>query len=179
MLRPLWLPFGTDRRLGQSIAGSPGNFHRITGAGKRRRDDSERNWETTSAMTHIDDENQEDKPLDPVMEGVRRKMVKLQLISGGIMAVLFLAVLVSIFYKLTRDEGGAQPAVATTPSFTVPSDQPVSLTANLPSGFRVVQTSLSGSQMLIYGETAAGERKAFVFDLSLGRIVADITLAGN
>lgn len=130
-------------------------------------------------MTHIDDENQEDKPLDPVMEGVRRKMVKLQLISGGIMAVLFLAVLVSIFYKLTRDEGGAQPAVATTPSFTVPSDQPVSLTANLPSGFRVVQTSLSGSQMLIYGETAAGERKAFVFDLSLGRIVADITLAGN
>ena len=34
-------------------------------------------------MAHIDDENQEDKPLDPVMEGVRRKMVKLQLISGG------------------------------------------------------------------------------------------------
>ena len=55
-------------------------------------------------MADIDDENLEDKPLDPVMEGVRRKMVKLQLISGGIMAVLFLAVLVSIFYKLTRDE---------------------------------------------------------------------------
>ena len=68
---------------------------------------------------------------------------------------------------------------ATAPSFTVPSDQPVSLTANLPAGFRVAQTSLSGSQMLIYGETAAGERKAFVFDLSLGRIIADITLAGN
>jgi hypothetical protein len=130
-------------------------------------------------MADIDDENQEDKPLDPVMEGVRRKMVKLQLISGGIMAVLFLAVLVSIFYKLTREEGEAPAATATAPSLAVPSDQPLSLTANLPAGFRVVQTSLSGSQMLIYGETAAGERKALVFDLALGRIIADVTLAGD
>lgn len=130
-------------------------------------------------MTHIDDENQEDKPLDPVMEGVRRKMVKLQLISGGIMAALFLAVLVSIFYKLTRDEGGTQPVATSTQPFAVPSDQPLSLTANLPAGFRVVQTSLSGSQMLIYGETATGERKALVFDLALGRIIADVTLAGD
>ncbi|WP_310242419.1 hypothetical protein [Rhizobium rosettiformans] len=130
-------------------------------------------------MTHIDDENQEDKPLDPVMEGVRRKMVKLQLISGGIMAALFLAVLVSIFYKLTRDEGSAQPATTSAQPFAVPSDQPLSLTANLPAGFRVVQTSLSGSQMLIYGETDSGERKALVFDLALGRIIADVTLAGD
>jgi hypothetical protein len=130
-------------------------------------------------MAHIDDENPEDKPLDPVMEGVRRKMVKLQLISGGIMAVLFLAVLVSIFYKLTRDEGGAEPVATTSQPFAVPSDQPLSLIANLPAGFRVVQTSLSGSQMLIYGETADGARKAYVFDLSLGRIIADVTLAGN
>ncbi len=130
-------------------------------------------------MTHIDDENQEDKPLDPVMEGVRRKMVKLQLISGGIMAALFLAVLVSIFYKLTRDEGSTQPVATAAQPFAVPSDQPLSLTANLPAGFRVVQTSLSGSQMLIYGETATGERKALVFDLALGRIIADVTLAGD
>ncbi|ODS55172.1 MAG: hypothetical protein ABS40_11260 [Agrobacterium sp. SCN 61-19] len=130
-------------------------------------------------MAHIDDENPEDKPLDPVMEGVRRKMVKLQLISGGIMAVLFLAVLVSIVYKLTRDEGASAPVATTSQPFAVPSDQPLSLTANLPAGFRVVQTSLSGSQMLIYGETADGERKAFVFDLSLGRIIADVTLGSN
>lgn len=130
-------------------------------------------------MTHIDDENQEDKPLDPAMESVRRKMVKLQLVSGGIMATLFLAVLVSIFYKLTRDDGGAPPVAQTSQPFLVPSDQPLNLTANLPAGFKVVQTSLSGSQMLIYGETAAGERKAFIFDLPLGRIIADVTLAGN
>ena len=130
-------------------------------------------------MAQLDDENQEDKPLDPAMESVRRKMVKLQLVSGGIMAVLCLAVLVSIFYKLTRDEGGAEPVTAAAPSFAVPSDQPLSLTANLPAGFRVGQTSLSGSQMLIYGETASGERKAFVFDLALGRIIADVTLAGD
>jgi hypothetical protein len=130
-------------------------------------------------MAQFDDENQEDKPLDPAMENVRRKMIKLQLVSGGIMAVLFLAVLVAIGYKLTRDEGGARPVAATSQPFAVPSDQPLSLIADLPAGFRVVQTSLSGSQMLIYGETVSGERKAFVFDLSLGRIIADVTLTGN
>lgn len=130
-------------------------------------------------MAQFDDENQEDKPLDPAMENVRRKMIKLQLVSGGIMAVLFLAVLVAIGYKLTRDEGAARPVAATSQPFAVPSDQPLSLIADLPAGFRVVQTSLSGSQMLIYGETVSGERKAFVFDLSLGRIIADVTLTGN
>jgi hypothetical protein len=179
MLRPLSLPFGTDAGFRQSTAGSTGNFLRIVRAGGSLPITANAIWETTAAMTDINDENQEDKPLDPVMEGVRRKMVKLQLISGGIMAVLFLAVLVSIVYKLTREEGGAQPVAASAPSLAVPSDQPLSLTANLPAGFRVTQTSLSGSQMLIYGETAAGERKAFVFDLALGRIIADVTLAGD
>ncbi|CAH0341646.1 hypothetical protein [Rhizobium sp. CECT 9324] len=129
-------------------------------------------------MSHVDQENQDEKPLDPVMEGVRRKMIKLQLISGGIMAVMFMAVLVAIAYKLTRNDGA--PAVATqTAPFLVPSDQPLTVTANLPAGFKVVSTSLSGNQILIYGETTGAERKALVLDLSVGRIIADITLTGN
>ncbi|KQW29207.1 hypothetical protein ASE36_12195 [Rhizobium sp. Root274] len=127
-------------------------------------------------MTHLDDE-QDEKPLDPAMENVRRKMIKLQLVSGGIMAVLFLAVLVAIGYKLTRDDGRSVPATATVAQpFAVPSGQPLSLTADLPAGFRVLSTSLSGSQMLILGE-AGGVKKTLVYDLTLGRIIADVTLS--
>ncbi|WP_159950754.1 hypothetical protein [Rhizobium sp. 18065] len=129
-------------------------------------------------MSHVDHENQDEKPLDPVMDGVRRKMIKLQLISGGIMAVMFMAVLVAIAYKLTRSDG-KQPVAAQTTPFLVPSDQPLVLTANLPAGFKVMSTSLSGNQILIYGETASAERKALVLDLSVGRVIAEITLAGN
>lgn len=126
-------------------------------------------------MTHLDDE-QDEKPLDPAMENVRRKMIKLQMVSGGIMAVMFLAVLVAIGYKLTRDDGRSVPATSVAPPFAVPSGQPLSLTVDLPAGFRVLATSLSGSQMLILGETD-GVKKTLVFDLALGRIIADVTLS--
>jgi len=61
----------------------------------------------------------------------------------------------------------------------VPSDAPVSVTASLPLGFKIEQTSLSGGQILFYGTDVNGKRKALVFDIKASRIVADITLSGN
>lgn len=128
-------------------------------------------------MDNLNHDEQEDKPLDPAMENVRRKMVKLQLVSGGIMLVMFMAVLAAIVYKVTRPDG-KEPVLAGA-GFAIPSDQPISATANLPAGFNVLSTSLSGGQILFYGEAADGARKALVFDIGVGRIVADITLSAN
>eukprot|EP01035_Chromulina_nebulosa_P057105 gene57105-78244_t len=128
-------------------------------------------------MSKLDHDTEEEKPLDPVMESVRRKMVKLQVISGSIMFLMFLAVLGSIFYKLTRP---TEPAETATPQgLSVPADQPMVATAQLPDGFRIFSTALSGNQILIDGVTVEGVRKALVFDTAVGRIVADITLGGN
>ncbi len=129
-------------------------------------------------MANVEPDEQEDKPLDPAMENVRRKMVKLQLVSGGIMLLMFMAVLAAIVYKVTRPDGTQRPA-ATPSGLMVPADQPVAATAALPAGFRVLSTSLSGTQILFYGEMASGERKAYVFDIAVGRIVADVMLSGN
>lgn len=129
-------------------------------------------------MANVEPDEQEDKPLDPAMENVRRKMVKLQLVSGGIMLLMFMAVLAAIVYKVTRTDGTERP-VAAGSGLAVPADQPVAATAALPAGFRVLSTSLSGTQILFYGEAIDGQRKAFVFDIAVGRIVADVTLAGN
>lgn len=129
-------------------------------------------------MPNIEPEEQEDKPLDPAMETVRRKMMKLQLVSGGIMFVMFIAVLTAIAYKLMQPTGNEQPAVAT-PGLSIPADQPMVAAALLPQGFTVISTDLSGQQILFYGTTTDGTRKALVFDLTVGRIVADVTVAGN
>jgi hypothetical protein len=129
-------------------------------------------------MANYEPEDQEEeKPLDPAMENVRRKMVKLQLVSGGIMLVMFMAVLAAIVYKVTQPSGAEQQAVAS--GLAVPSDQPIVATASLPAGFTVTSTDLSGNQILFYGTTAEGARKALVFDLAVGRIIADVTVAGN
>lgn len=128
-------------------------------------------------MADIDTDEQDEKPLDPAMENVRRKMVKLQLVSGGIMLLMFMAVLAAIVYKVTRPDGTERPVAQ--PGLAIPADQPIVAAALLPPGFTVLSTDLSNNQILFYGTTTDGTRKALVFDLSVGRIVADVTVAGN
>lgn len=123
------------------------------------------------------DDEQEEKPLDPAMESVRRKMVRLQIVSGAIMFVSLMAVFGAVVYKVTRTD--SSQTTASSGSTGVPSDAPLSSTASLPLGFKIEQTSLSGGQILFYGTAVDGKRKALVFDIKASRIVADITLSGN
>ncbi|OCP08024.1 MULTISPECIES: hypothetical protein [unclassified Ensifer] len=127
-------------------------------------------------MTAIEPDDQEDKPLDPAMENVRRKMVKLQLVSAGVMLVMLMAVLGTIVYKLTRTDETAPVQTATA---VVPSEAPVNAVAALPAGFTVTNVALSGGQVLFYGNLPGAEPRAIVFDIGAGRIVADITVRTN
>ncbi|KQQ36420.1 hypothetical protein ASG19_08255 [Rhizobium sp. Leaf306] len=119
---------------------------------------------------------EKEEPLDPAMERIRRKMVLLQLVSGGILFVCFMAVLAAIVYKISQRPADGPATVATSGSFTVPSDQPLKATAALPTGFQIDNVSMSGSQLVFLGQLN-GSRKVFVFDIVLGRIVADVTIA--
>lgn len=124
-------------------------------------------------MSQIDTDEQEEKPLDPVMEKVRRKMVRLQLISAGIMLVMFMAVLGAIVYKVTRPDPRA--AIAGTSGVPIGTDR-ASTTATLPTGFVVSDVSLSGGQVLFYGTAAGGNKQALVFDIATGRMIAEIAV---
>lgn len=127
-------------------------------------------------MTAPAPDDQEDKPLDPAMENVRRKMVKLQLVSVGVMLVMLMAVLATIVYKVTRTD---EKAPAQSAAIAVPSEAPVNAVAALPAGFTVTNVALSGSQVLFYGNLPGAEPRAIVFDIAAGRIVADITVRTN
>lgn len=124
-------------------------------------------------MSQIDTDEQEEKPLDPVMENVRRKMVRLQLVSAGIMLVMFMAVLGAIVYKVTRPDPRA--AVSGTSGVPIGTDR-VSVTAALPAGFAVSDVSLSGGQVLFYGTATGGEKQALVFDIATGQMIAEIAV---
>jgi hypothetical protein len=128
-------------------------------------------------MSNIENDDQEDKPLDPVMENVRRKMVRLQLVSGGIMLLMFMAVLAAIVYKINTRE--SKPEAVAAGGLTVPSDAPLKATAALPAGFAVSAVSQSDGQVLFYGVMNDGARKAFLFDITAGRVVAEIDVTGN
>lgn len=117
---------------------------------------------------------EKEEPLDPAMERVRRKMVILQLVSGGILFVCFMAVLGAIVYKVSQRPPAA-PAPIASGGFAVPSDQPLAATVPLPAGFNVQDVSVSGSQLVFYG-LLDGDQKVFIFDLAIGRIVANVTV---
>ncbi|PDT38238.1 hypothetical protein CO652_20110 [Rhizobium sp. H4] len=127
-------------------------------------------------MTAIEPDDQEEKPLDPAMESVRRKMVRLQIVSGAIMFVSLMAVFGAVVYKTMREPKDTAAAAAAS---GVPSEAPLAATVSLPLGFKVQSTSFSAGQILFYGETVEGKGKALIFDLRSGRTVADLTVTGN
>jgi hypothetical protein len=125
-------------------------------------------------MTQIQPDEQEDKPLDPAMESVRRKMIRLQIVSGGVMFISLMAVFGAVVYKAVGPS--KTPSAVETQTMAVPSDAPIAATASLPEGFNLENVSFSDGQMLFVGRLANGTRKALVFNLAAGRFVADVTI---
>jgi hypothetical protein len=123
-------------------------------------------------MSKINHDEQDEKPLDPVLEKVRRKMIRLQLVSAGVMVVALMAVLVAIVYKA---KNAAAPNAAPAIADEVPSEgATTTVKASLPDGFRVNATQLSGDRVLFDGIDKDGKRKMLIFNIRRGRIDAEI-----
>ncbi|WP_284775932.1 hypothetical protein [Agrobacterium sp. lyk4-40-TYG-31] len=123
-------------------------------------------------MTQIEQAEQDDQPLDPAMEKVRRKMIRLQIVSGSVMFISLMAVFGAVVYKAV----GPSKTATTATTNAVPSDAPVAATASLPQGFTIENVSFANGDMLFYGRLTNGTRKALVFNVQAGRFVADITI---
>jgi len=125
-------------------------------------------------MSKINDDDLDEKPLDPEMEKVRRKMVRLLAVSIGIMFIGLMTVLGALVYKFTRaDDSGAQVAAS---SASVPSDAPIEGVAALPSGFTVENVTLDGNRIGFFGRASDGSMLLIVHYISVGRIVSDIVV---
>ncbi|MDF1607979.1 hypothetical protein PZ897_07315 [Hoeflea sp. YIM 152468] len=128
-------------------------------------------------MSKINESDLDEKPLDPEMEKVRRKMVRLLAVSIGIMFIGLMTVLGALVYKFTRSDASATAiASASGPSATVPSDAPVEGVASLPEGFAIESVSLDGPRIGFFGRAADGSRRLIIHDISVGRIVSDIVV---
>lgn len=125
-------------------------------------------------MTQIDPNEQKDEPLDPAVESVRRKMIRLQIVSGSVMFISLMAVFGAVVYKAVGSS--SESTVSTSNGMVVPSDAPITSTASLPAGFQLDNVSYSNGDMLFNGRTANGTRKALVYSVANGRFIADVTI---
>ena len=106
----------------------------------------------------------EDKPLDPAVERVRRKMMRLMAISVGIMMIGLMAVLIAIVYKISARGTQAAP-VGGTFETVLP----------IPAGGRIVSQSLSGDRLTLLVEHS-GRQTIFLFDTATRKIVGRIDI---
>ncbi|PYE88720.1 hypothetical protein [Phyllobacterium leguminum] len=120
-------------------------------------------------------------PLDPAMEKVRRKMMRLLAVSIGIMLIGLMAVLVAVVYKVTRsDEAETAPPRSDIPgeAVTAPVAPPAIIESQVPlaPGTRLLSQSLSGDHVSLETLLPDGGTEIIVYDYVKSRIVARMRL---
>jgi len=119
-------------------------------------------------MTRPEAEDEDEKPLDPSIEKVRRKMIRFMGINLGLLFLALMVVIAALVYKSRT----SQPQLAAPAGdIQLPAGQPVEGDIVLPVGARVVSQSISGNRISIDAELAGGERMLFVYDIEAQRLV--------
>jgi hypothetical protein len=110
----------------------------------------------------------EEKPLDPEVEKVRKKLVRFVAINLGLLFLALMVVIAALVYKARNAPPVSLPLAG---DIQVPAGEPISGDIVLPVGAKVVSQSLSGNRVSIDAELADGSRTIFVYDIAERRIV--------
>ena len=118
----------------------------------------------------LDDE--EEKPLDPAVEKVRRKLVRFVGINLALLFLALMAVVGAVVYK-SRSLEPASVAGGDIPS----PEGMVEAEIALPAGARIVSQSLSGNRVAIDAALADGSRAIFVYDFAERRMIGRLAIS--
>ena len=125
------------------------------------------------ARQAADDDNGE-KPLDPEVEKVRRKLVRFVAINLGLLFVALMAVLGAIVYKSrTPAEPAAEAGMG---NDLRAAGGVIDGEIGLPAGTRIISQSLSGNRIAIDAELADGSRTIFVYDMAQRRLIGRLAI---
>lgn len=127
-------------------------------------------------MTNPNTPEDQEAPLDPALEKVRRKMIRLLIISSSVIILGLMAVVFSVVYRVDKlDDKAKADATGNT---TVASDivPPAQQTLTLPAGFNVVSTAMDGNRILVIGVTPDGARRMYVHDIGTGQRLTEIEI---
>ena len=85
-----------------------------------------------------------DEPLDPAIEAIRQKMMRLLFVSGGIMMIGLMAVLITIVYKINQGSGSGAARLVSEAEIAIPA------------GATIMDTALDGERMMLTLKQADG-----------------------
>lgn len=126
-------------------------------------------------MTKAALDDDDEKPLDPAVEKVRRKLVRFVGINLGLLFVALMAVVAAIVYKSRSEVAEVPGQEAEIP--VAAGDLLASGKIALPAGAKIVSQALSGNRVSLDVELAGGARALFVYDLATGRMMGRFDIA--
>ena len=126
-------------------------------------------------------DEQAEPQLDPAMERVRRKMIRLLAVSIGVMLIGLMAVLIAVVYKINRaPETPVDEARSDIPGQAAPvKPEPPKLIEsqlNLVPGTRLLSQSLSGNELSLETLLPDGGTELIIYDYRESRIIGRIKL---
>ncbi|TPN49358.1 fimbrial protein [Mesorhizobium sp. B1-1-7] len=113
-------------------------------------------------------EEDQEKPLDPEVEKVRRKLVRFVGINLGLLFLALMVVIGALVYK-ARNAPPTSPPLAG--DIQTSAGELASGDIVLPVGAKVVSQSLSGSRVSIDAELTDGSRAIFIYDIAERRLI--------
>ncbi|MEL6947993.1 MAG: fimbrial protein [Pseudomonadota bacterium] len=95
-----------------------------------------------------------EEPLDPKVEEIRKKLVRLLMVSGGIMMVGLATVLIAIVYRLNSVPEDANANAATAPGI----ERGPALLIQIPKGSRITDSTMSAQGLTLTITTQDGQQ---------------------
>ena len=120
----------------------------------------------------------EEEPLDPVMERVRVKMVRLLVVSIGVMVIALMSVLFAIVYKINKssEEAEVEPAETAVLSGAVDNVKLLeNISVDLPDGVSVLSSQISGSRLMLELRMNDGLYQFWIIELQSGKVITRVT----
>ncbi len=121
-------------------------------------------------MTSYDD-SEDLTPLDPAAARLRKKLVRLLFVSGGIMMLGLIAVFAAIVYKLTESGAGRGSRLS---SATLIESRVL-----IPAGQRIVGTALDGDRALLTLSGPDGGTSLLLVDLATGTVIGRYSVGSD
>jgi hypothetical protein len=124
-------------------------------------------------MTNPNFADEQEAPLDPAFEKVRRKMVRLLIVSASVIVLGLMAVVYSIVYRVNRLPQPDTPGTTDAADLAAPAAQQF---VKLPTGFVVESASMSGNRLLLLGAGPDGAKRIIIHDIGTGKTLTEIEL---
>ncbi|WP_309082593.1 fimbrial protein [Chelativorans sp.] len=116
-------------------------------------------------------EPDEEKPLDPAAERVRRKLVRFMVVNFGILFAAVMAVVLALVYKSMAPQAGSSPTESASPASVTPTGEMLSGEIQLPAGSTIVSHSAAGNRLTLLVELQDGGEEFHLYDMSEKRLV--------